>query len=130
MNRGLFAVLAAAVIGVTGCVNTVNDQQTGGVHLSRDKIEGRYQFPLNTVFEASKRALQSCGQVSSESNLLGGTNQVRALQGQVGKSTVWIRVEAVTPQVTSVLVQARTSMGSDIETAHEVEKRVALELAR
>jgi hypothetical protein len=130
MNKGFFAVLVAAVIGVTGCVKTVNDQQTGGVHLSRDKMEGRYQFPLNTVFEASKRALQSCGQVSSESNLLGSTNQVRALQGQVGKSTVWIRVEAVTPLITSVLVQARTAMGSDIATAHEVEKRVALELAR
>jgi hypothetical protein len=130
MKKGILAFLAVALIAATGCVRTVNDQQTSGVRLTRDKIEGRYQFPLNTVFDASKRALQGFGQVTSESNLLGSTNQARALQGQVGKTTVWIRVEAVTPQITSVLVQARTAMGSDIPTAHEVEKRVALELAR
>ena len=130
MKKGFLAFVSIGLIAWTGCVSTVTEQKTGGVYLSRDTMEGRYQFPLNAVFEASKRAIQSCGQVTSESNLLASTNQVRALQGLVGRSTVWIRVEAVTPQVTAVQVQARGSVGSDIATAHEVEKRVALELAR
>jgi hypothetical protein len=131
MKIGFIAVLAGVALGVTGCVHTVDDQKTAGLYLSRDKVEGRYKFPLNTVFEASKRALQSFGQVTRESTLMESTNQVRALEGKVQGTDVWIRVEAVDAQVTSATVQARSTwVGSNIPVAHEVEKQIALELAR
>ncbi len=131
MKIGFFAVLAGVALGMTGCVSTVTDDKTAGVYLSRDKVEGRYKFPLNTVFEASRKALQALGQVSRESTLLESTNQVRALEGKVRGTDVWIRVEAVDPQVTAVKVQARTTwVGSDVPVAHDVEKQIALELAR
>ncbi len=131
MKIAFLAVLAAVALGVTGCVSTVTDQHTAGVYLSRDNVEGRYKFPLNTVFEAAKRALQSYGQVTRESTLLGSTNQVRALEGKAGDTDVWIRIEAVDAQVTAATVQARSTwVGSNIPVAHEVEKRIALELAR
>ncbi len=123
--------MAGVALGVTGCVNTVTDQKTAGVYLSRDKVEGRYKFPLNTVFDASRKALQTLGQVTRESTLLESTNQVRALEGRVRDTDVWIRIEAVDAQVTSVTVQARSTwVGSNVPVAHEVEKQVALELAR
>lgn len=131
MKIGFLAVLAGVALGVTGCVNTVTDQKTAGVYLSRDKVEGRYKFPLNTVFDASRKALQTLGQVTRESTLLESTNQVRALEGRVRDTDVWIRIEAVDAQVTSVTVQARSTwVGSNVPVAHEVEKQVALELAR
>jgi hypothetical protein len=131
MKNEFFALLAGLLLGVTGCVHTVDDQKTAGLYLSRDKVEGRYKFPLNTVFEASKKALRSLGQVTRESTLLESTNQVRAIEGKVEGTDVWIRVEAIDAQVTSAIVQARSTwVGSNVPVAHEVEKRIALELAR
>ena len=131
MKKGFFAIIVIAAACVTGCVSTVTEDKTAGVKLSADRVENRYQFPLNPVFEASKRALESYGQVSRESTLLGSTNQVRTLEGKANGRDVWIRVEAVTPQVTEVTVQARSTWsGSDVQTAHEVATRVALQLAK
>ncbi len=131
MKKGFFAIIVIAAACVTGCVSTVTEEKTAGVKMSADRVENRYQFPLNQVFEASKRALESYGQVSRESTLLGSTNQVRTLQGKANDRDVWIRVEAVTAQVTAVTVQARSTWsGSDVQTAHEVATRVALQLAK
>jgi len=59
------------------------------------------------------------------------TNTVRSLMGKVGQCDVWLRVEAVDPQITEVTVQARTKWGnSDVDLAHEVEKEIALQLSR
>jgi len=131
MKIGFLAILAAVALGVAGCVHTVNDDKTAGLYLSRDKVSGNYKFPLNTVYEASKKALAKLGQVTRESTLLESTNQVRALEGKVQSTDVWIRVEAASPEVTAVTVQARSTwIGSNVPVAHEVEKQIALELAR
>jgi hypothetical protein len=42
-----------------------------------------------------------------------------------------MRVEAVDPRITSVIVETRTKWGNkDIDLAHELEKEIALQLAR
>lgn len=121
--------MAAVALGVVGCVGTVDGEKTAGLHLSRDKVSGNYKFPLNTVFEASKKALQNLGEMTRESTLLENTNQVRTLEGKVQGTDVWIRVEATSPQLTAVTVQARTTwVGSNVPVAHEVEKQIALNL--
>jgi hypothetical protein len=44
---------------------------------------------------------------------------------------VWVRVEAVDPQITQITVEARTKWGNqNLDLAHEFEKEVALQLAR
>jgi hypothetical protein len=59
------------------------------------------------------------------------TNSVRSLQGKVDQCNVWMRVEAVEPRITSVIVETRTKWGNkDIDLAHELEKEIALQLAR
>jgi hypothetical protein len=42
-----------------------------------------------------------------------------------------VRVEAIDPKITSIIVEARTKWGNkNIDLAHELEKEVALQLAR
>lgn len=132
MKKGIFALLAGvAIISLTGCVSTVTEDKTAGVKLSPDQLENRYEVPLNTAFDASKRVLQSYGEVSRESNLLQTTNQVRALEGKANGRDVWIRLEALQPRLTAVTVQARSTWaGSDVQTAHDVATRIALELSK
>ena len=131
MKNGFFAIIIIAAVCVTGCVSTVTDDKTTGVKLSSDQLENRYPVTLDQAFDAAKRALSSYGRVSRESTLLENTNQVRALEGEANGRSVWVRVEALEPKVTSVKVQARSTWsGSDIQTAHEVATRIALELSK
>lgn len=130
MNKGIFILLAGLAVALTGCVGTVTEQKAGGVPVFRDRMEGRYERPLNVVFDASKRALMAFGQVSAEGSLHTSSNQVRTIQGYVNQNSVYMRVEAVTPTVTSVIVQVRSRWGgTDLQVAHDLEKRVALELS-
>ena len=130
MKKGFFLLLAGAAICLTGCVGTVTEQKAGGVPVFRDRIEGRYERSVTQVFDASKRVLASLGNVSSEGSLHTSSNQVRTIEGYVNQNTIYMRVEGVTPTVTSVIVQVRSRWGgTDIQTAHDLEKRVALELS-
>lgn len=132
MKKGFFALLAGvAIVSLTGCVSTVTEDKTAGVKLAPDQLENRYEVPMSRAFDAAKRALTDYGMVSRESNLLMSTNQVRALEGSANGRDVWIRVEALDARLTSVKVQARSTWsGSDVQTAHELATRIALELAR
>ncbi len=123
--------MVIAAVCVTGCVSTVSDEKTAGVKLSADQLENRYPVTLTQAFDAAKRALQSYGQISRESTLLESTNQVKALEGKANGRDVWVRVEAVEPKITSVKVQARSTWsGSDVQTAHELATRIALQLSK
>lgn len=131
MKKGFFIIMVIAAVCVTGCVSTVSDEKTAGVKLSADQLENRYPVTLTQAFDAAKRALQSYGQISRESTLLESTNQVKALEGKANGRDVWVRVEAVEPKITSVKVQARSTWsGSDVQTAHELATRIALQLSK
>ena len=132
MKKGFFALLIGTMlVALTGCVNTVTEQKTTGVKLSPDQLENLYEVSLNQAFDASKRVLMSYGTLTRESTLLQTTNQVRALEGKANGRDVWVRCEAVQPGITSVRVQARSVWaGSDVQTAHDVATRIALELSK
>jgi hypothetical protein len=129
MKKGFLSVIAVVALCATGCVSTVNDQKTAGLHLSTDKIENSYDRPLSYVYPAAVRAFKELGQVDRESTLLGTTNQVKTIEGKVSGADVWVRVEAVNPQVTAVTVQARTTWGgSQVAIASQLSTRIALAL--
>lgn len=131
MKKLFFFLLAGAAVCLTGCVGTVTEQKAGGVPMFRDRIEGRYERPIGQVYDASKRALTAFGNISAEGSLHTSSNQVRTIEGFVNQNAIYMRVEAVTPTVTSVIVQVRSKWGgTDIQTAHDLEKRVALELSK
>ena len=130
MKNEVFAVLAGVALGVVGCVNTVTEPKPGSLPAYRDRVERRFDRPLNVVFEASKRALNSYGNIAGESAFSTGTNQVRTLSGSLNQTKVWMRIEGVTPSVTLVTVQMRAALGgTDLAMAQELENRIALELA-
>jgi hypothetical protein len=135
MKTSIFAVLLGLAVLVTGCVQTVGDGKTAGVPFVKDKIEGRYERPMDQVYQAAKEVVQFNGILVKESTLHGQTNAVNSIakvvEGRVKQGTIWVRVEQIDPRVTAVTVQARTSGGgSDVDLAAEIDKQVALKLVR
>ena len=131
MNKIFFAVLAGAAIIVTGCVHTVSDTSTFAVSYGKDSVAGRYQRSLDQVYQASKDVINTDGVLLTEFIPHDYTNAVRSLEGRVNDRKVWIRVEQVDPKISQVDVEARTKGGRvDLDLVHELEKEIALQLAR
>ena len=127
----IFAIILAACVVATGCVSTVSGEKTAAVPFMKDSIEGRYERPLDQVFEAAKEVVKFNGTLVKEGILHTETNTVKTVEGKVNQRSVWVRVEAVDPKVTGVTVQTRTSGGgTDIDLAHDIEKQIALKLVR
>ena len=131
MKLKIFAALAGigTVIFTAGCVNTVSDTHASGFYV-QDSVVGRYQRPMDEVYGAAVQVINNNGVLLTEYIPHDTTNSVRSLEGKVNSEKAWIRVEAVDPQITQVTVEVRTTMGGDVEEAHELEKEIALQLAR
>jgi hypothetical protein len=132
MKTKIFAAIVGITIVTAGCVSTVTDTHTATmVPFGRDSVEGRYQRPVDQVYQASVQVIQNNGVVVTEFIPHDTTNTVRSLRGKANQCNVWLRVEAVDPRITAVTVEARTKWGaSNIDLAHELEKEIALQLAR
>lgn len=131
MKKTIFAVLAGAALVATGCVKTVSDTHSFATTWSKDTIVGRYNRSVEQVYTASVAVIQANGVLTTEYIPHDNTNTVRSLQGKVNQRNVWIRVQSVDPRTTQVDVQARGDWGaSDVDLAHELEKEIALQLAR
>ena len=131
MKKTFFAVLAGAALLATGCVNTVSDTHTFATTWGKDSVAGRYQRSLDQVYQASLAVINNNGVLIQEYIPHDSTNAVRSLLGRVNDRKVWVRVEAVDPRTTQVDVQARTKWGTrDLDLVHEIEKEIALQLAR
>ena len=131
MKKLILASLAGAALIATGCVQTVNDTHSFAATWGKDTVAGRYQRPVDQVYQASLAVIQNNGVMISEFIPHDTTNAVRSLEARVNDRKVWIRVEGVAPNVTQVDVQARTSWGlRDLDLVHELEKEIALQLAR
>ncbi len=123
------AILIGAVVVAAGCVHTVSDQTKAGVPFIKDKVFGRYERPVPEVFASAKTVIKEMGVLVNESTLYEQTNTVKTVEGKVNQRSVWVRVEELNPALTEVTVQTRTSGGgSDLNLAHEIEKRIALGL--
>ncbi len=131
MKTQIFAVLGGLTLVVTGCVSTVSDTHTPAIWFGRDYVGGKYERPLDQVYAASIAAIRTDGTLLTE-YIPHGTNSVvdsRSLYGTVNDSKVWVRCDEIDPQTTQVTVQSRTKWGNtDLDTAHEVEKEIALQL--
>ena len=131
MKMKFFAVLAGAALVATGCVKTVSDTNAFAITWSKDHVVGRYQRTLDQVYQAAVAVVNNNGVMIQEYIPHDNTNAVRSLQGRVNNCKIWVRVEAVDPKITQVDVQARSTWGvSNVELAHELEKEIALQLAR
>jgi hypothetical protein len=124
---GTLAVLGAT----TGCVNTVAGGKTAAVPFVKDTFSGHYERSLDQVFQAAKSVVKDMGTLVNETTQYGQSNAVKTVQGKINQCNVWIRVEAVEPKITGVAVQTRTKGGgTDSDLTHEIEKQIAVKLAR
>jgi hypothetical protein len=130
MKMKLLLVALGAVLVGAGCVQTVNDRSTAGVPFAKDTVEGRYERPVDQVYQAAMDVMKSSGTLVNETILHNPTNTVKTVEGKINQRRVWVRVEPVDPKITAVMVQARTKGGgTDIQLAHEVEKDIAVKLS-
>ncbi|HEY1718681.1 MAG TPA: DUF3568 family protein [Verrucomicrobiae bacterium] len=131
MKTKIFAAFAGIAIVTAGCVSTVSGTHTAAVPFEKDSVSGRYERTVDQVYQASVQVVQNNGVVITEFIPHDTTNSVRSLLGKVNQGKVWVRVEAVDPKITQVTVQARTQHGgSNLDVAHQLEKEIALQLAR
>jgi len=129
MKTGIKFLALTMALGLTGCVHTVTENRPGQLPAYRDRLEVRYQKPLDVVFEASKRALTSFGNITAEGKVYATTNEVRIVEGMVNGRSIYMRVEQIDPVVTSAIVQVRTSMGgTDLRIAKNLVQRMAIEM--
>ncbi len=126
----LVGLLGAAVL-ISGCVSSLDGRKHAGVPFIKDQMEGRYERPADQAYAAAVKVIKFNGALIKEGMVHGETNLVRTIEGKINQRSVWVRVEPVDAKVCSVIVQARTrGGGKDLELVHEIEKQIALELAR
>lgn len=132
MKLKLFTALAlAAAVVATGCVKTVTDDRALATTWSKDSVAGRYNRTVDQVYQASLAVIQQNGVLLTEFIPHDNTNSVRSLEGRVNDNKVWVRVSAIDSRTSQVDVQARSKWGvSDLNLVHQIEKEIALQLAR
>lgn len=128
MKKILFALLLVGSLGsfLTGCVNTIDGNTRWGVPAVRDKIESRYERPVETIYEASKVVLIRLGKLNVADEI------GKVLEAKVDAKTVYVRVtpDVAEPTISVVTVQVRgKSGGGDLDLASEVDKQIALQLS-
>ena len=131
MKIKIFLSLIVALAVVTGCSSTQTGRKVGAVPFVKDSVEGRYERSQAQVYIAAKEVVIANGVLQNEVTLHGTNNAVvLAIEGRVQERKVFIGVKEVSPQVTSVTVQVRTSAGGrDLDVAHEIEKQIGIKLA-
>jgi ribosome-binding protein aMBF1 (putative translation factor) len=108
---------------VSGCIHTPEGRAHFGVPLSKDKIQSRYERPVDQIFTAAKDVLRFNGTLTSENTLS------KTIEARIDNNTVWVRVEEVEPNVSRVVTQARKRTGlGNLELASEIDKQIALQL--
>ncbi|MGH7973798.1 MAG: hypothetical protein ACREIC_34205, partial [Limisphaerales bacterium] len=83
MKTTIFAILTGAALIWVGCVSTVTERTTPGVPFVKDKIQGRYERPLDEIFQAAKEVIKANGVLVNESVLYNETNAVKTVEGKV-----------------------------------------------
>lgn len=117
-------VVVIVSVLLTGCVSTVDGHKKMGIPMVKDKIESRYQRPIPQLITAAMEVLKRNGTVVSNDTI---NNTVTA---KVDTRTVWVKVSEVDPNITGVIVQARTAGGvADVDLASDIDKQIALHLA-
>ena len=124
LNWIFSVLLGAAVLGGTGCVETLTGDRKVGNPIGMDRVEGRYERTPAELWTAAKDVLKHQGTLTSEDTLK------NVLQANVDERRIWVKVEEFDSKISRVLVQARTKGGrADMEMAAFIDKQIAVRLA-
>lgn len=126
MKKSLTILLGAlSSLGVltSGCYTTVDGSTKAGNPFAIDKIESRYERPVDQVFAAAKDVLAFNGTMTGENTI------AKTLSAKVDNNNVWVKVEEVEPGITKVVTQSRGKVGvGRVRIASEIDKQIALQL--
>ncbi len=125
MNLNFLRIGVAALLVAVGaaCFTDPAGRRYAGVPLAKDKIESRYERPVDQIFAAAKEVLRFNGTLYGENTIS------HTLEAKIDTRTVWIAVDEVEPKVSRIVVQARKkSRTPDIDLAAEIDKQIALRL--
>jgi len=130
MKTKFFAAVVGLAVITVGCVKTVSDTHTATMSFGKDNVEQRFQRPLDQVYQAAVAVVNRNGAVITEYIPHDTTNTVRSFRGEADQCIIWVRVEAVDPQITSVVVQTRTKTwhNKDLDLASQILTEIALQL--
>jgi hypothetical protein len=124
VNLIRFLAVAMFVALFTGCYSTTEGHTKVGPPLVKDKIESRYERPVENIFAAAKEVLRFNGTLYGENTIS------HTLEAKVDTRTVYVSVDEVEPKISRVIVQARRkSRMPDVDLAAEIDKQIALKLA-
>ncbi len=117
-------LLGVAVLGGTGCVETLDGRHRAGNPLGMDRVEGRYERTPADLWTAAKDVLKHQGTLTTEDTLR------NVLEANIDERRIWVKVEEFDSKISRVLVQARTKGGrADMEMAAFIDKQIAVRLA-
>jgi len=125
MKTNLSALIASVcLIALTvGCYNSVDGRTRTGKPFVKDRIESRYERPLDQIFEAAREVLAFNGTLTGENRI------ANSLEARIDNNTVWVKLDDVEPNICRVMVQARKSGGGgNVALASEIDKQIALQL--
>src|SRR5262245_56000704 len=131
MKKGLNIILAGLALCLAGCVSKVTQDNPGRPPAYRDRIEAQYKQPAEKVFEATKRAFNSFGNITRESSSLSSAAQVCFIEGNINENRVYVRIEGTSPTTSKMIIQIRAPMGgTNLQMANELHRQTEIELAR
>ncbi|HNU99297.1 MAG TPA: hypothetical protein PKK20_05110 [Verrucomicrobiota bacterium] len=125
MKTNLSALIAGlCLIALTvGCYHSVDGRNRAGTPFVKDRIESRYERPLDQIFEAAREVLAFNGTLTGENRIS------NSLEARIDNSKVWVKLDEVEPSICRVMVQARKSGGGgNVALASEIDKQIALQL--
>ena len=115
-------VCALTVLLVSGCY-TAGDNKKAGVPFVKDRIESRYERPVEQIFAAAKEVLRFNGTLFDENTIS------HTLVAKVDTRTVTVTIDEVEPKISRVITVARKKTTlADIDLAAEIDKQIALRL--
>ena len=114
------------IIGsLNGCYSTADGGTKAGMPWLKDSVVGRYERPVDQIFEAAIEVIRFNGAIESENSIN------HSLIGRIDTRKIWVQVQEESPTITRVEVQSRTKYGRpDVDLASEIEKQIALQLMR
>jgi hypothetical protein len=119
----LAAAISASALLVCGCVRTLDDHTKAAWPLTGAGIvPERYERSVDQVHTAALWVLKNRGKLIMDDSV------THTLKAMINERTVFVRVTKVDDKTTALDVQARTTLASDNDLAHEIDKQIALQL--